>query len=83
VYNKYGGNNLAVCDFDNILIVDLRPLTSPEYPGKLPRASFHYLGMKENPKNWRNYQRVLLGFLERGYQWIEPDPPKPRGVLRL
>jgi hypothetical protein len=71
LYNDYGCCNIAVCDFDNILAVDMRPRLKQGEPRKLARAEFSPMGRLR--KDWRRFQNTLLGFLERGAQWTTPS----------
>jgi hypothetical protein len=72
LYNNYGCCNVAACDFETLFALDLRPRVKPEHPGTFAKASFIHLGGTTS-QDWKHFQNVLLGFLERGYQWIEPE----------
>jgi hypothetical protein len=70
LYNDYGCCNIAICDFDKILAVDMRPLIARHEPRKLAKAEFSPMGLQR--KDWRRFQNTLLGFLERGVRWTTP-----------
>jgi hypothetical protein len=76
LYNDYGCCNMALCDFDNFLLVDARPLTKDT--GELAKATFIYAG-KECSRQ-AAFQNVFLGFLERGIECIVASSTSNRGV---
>jgi hypothetical protein len=70
LYNDYGCCNLAICDFNNILTIDMRARVAHSPLEKLPVAEFAPMDIE--PKNWRRFQNTILGFLERGARWTSP-----------
>jgi hypothetical protein len=72
LYNNYGCCNVAACDFETLPALDLRPCVKPEHPGTFAKAPFIHLGGTTS-QDWKHFQTVFLGFLERGYQWIERE----------
>jgi hypothetical protein len=67
LYNDYGCCNMALCDFDRFFLVDMRPVTTPVASGKLAKAALICTG-KECVRRVE-FQKVFLGFLERGLEW--------------
>jgi hypothetical protein len=54
LHDYYGCPNLAVCDFDNILAVDIRPRRANNPPQRLSTAEFAPMG--KEPERWRQFQ---------------------------
>jgi hypothetical protein len=75
LHNDYGCCNMALCDFDNFLPVDARPLTKGT--GEHAEAALIYAG-KECARR-AAFQNVFLGFLERGIEWMVASSTSDRG----
>jgi hypothetical protein len=67
LYNNYGCRNIAVSDFEHIIMIDMQPQVAPEHPGRLPKLVIFSGGWRRN--TWREFQAAWLGFLDRGCQW--------------